>query len=335
MKKLILGSALLALAGSATTLTKDADAAECLAQAPGNATPGARLVALSDTAEATSTFCQRWPGTSSDAYYLTQGEDIYLGTTRVTPEGFEVELGGFMAGDELVFYIYVPYTGDTYYTGPAGRNPDGKVHAHVADLGGGVFYLGFEDLPDRELSRFDDVSLVLETTGIALTDGDFDDDGLDDGDDNCFAFENPDQADLDGDGAGDACDACFGQADDDLDADGFCGDVDNCPYDVNDQSDFDWDGLGDACDADLDGDAVIDGGDACVPTSPGHAVDESGCSVDQRCPCEGMYGAPWKNHGGYVRCVSRTARAFLDAGLVGETEKDIIISRAAQSSCGQ
>ena len=55
--------------------------------------------------------------------------------------------------------------------------------------------------------------------------------------------------DSDGDGLEDPCDPCPNDPDNDIDLDGVCGDVDNCP-DVSNlaQVDTDNDGLGDACD---------------------------------------------------------------------------------------
>ncbi|MCB9613058.1 MAG: thrombospondin type 3 repeat-containing protein [Sandaracinus sp.] len=50
------------------------------------------------------------------------------------------------------------------------------------------------------------------------------------------------------DGRGDACDPCAFDPDDDVDGDGLCADVDNCPEVANpDQADANGDGRGDAC----------------------------------------------------------------------------------------
>jgi hypothetical protein len=72
---------------------------------------------------------------------------------------------------------------------------------------------------------------------------DADEDGVDDGEDNCPGVPNPGQEDNDGDGDGDACDA-------DDDNDGVDDGEDNCPTTANpDQRDTDGDGVGDECDA--------------------------------------------------------------------------------------
>ena len=67
-------------------------------------------------------------------------------------------------------------------------------------------------------------------------------------DDICPLVYNPDQADSDGDGMGDSCDVCMFDDENDIDGDGYCGDVDNCHKTFNpDQTDTDGDGIGNAC----------------------------------------------------------------------------------------
>ena len=57
------------------------------------------------------------------------------------------------------------------------------------------------------------------------------------------------QEDGDGDTIGDVCDVCANDALNDVDGDGVCGDLDNCPDVANkNQVDTDDDGAGDACD---------------------------------------------------------------------------------------
>ena len=42
----------------------------------------------------------------------------------------------------------------------------------------------------------------------------------------------------------------------------------------------------------------------------------------------------WKNHGKYVSCVARTSESFVEMGLITEFEKDVTVSTAAGSGCG-
>jgi len=89
---------------------------------------------------------------------------------------------------------------------------------------------------------------------------DSDGDGVCDGDDNCPATPNPDQADRDGDGVGDVCD--------------------NCPDVPNpDQEDSNDDGIGDACSVekcDIDTDGDIDRLDTrLIAAARGQNVDPS------------------------------------------------------------
>ncbi len=75
---------------------------------------------------------------------------------------------------------------------------------------------------------------------------DADDDDVPDGCDMCPEFD--DALDADADGIPDFCDECPSDSLNDVDSDGFCGNVDNCPNSYNPgQYDADGNGTGDAC----------------------------------------------------------------------------------------
>ncbi|HEX2054492.1 MAG TPA: tandem-95 repeat protein [Actinomycetota bacterium] len=63
-----------------------------------------------------------------------------------TEVGRVVNLGSFPEGTELVFCIYVRNSRQTFYMGPASRNPDNIAHASVQQTGTGTAKVGFEDL---------------------------------------------------------------------------------------------------------------------------------------------------------------------------------------------
>jgi choice-of-anchor B domain-containing protein len=98
----------------------------------------------------------------------------------------------------------------------------------------------------------------------------------------CTSRFNPGSADSDSDNIVDDCDACPSDPGNDVDGDGFCGDVDNAPFVSNaDQLDADADGVGDAVDncvgevnpdqRDLDLDGL---GDPCDPDTDGDGLDD-------------------------------------------------------------
>ncbi len=106
---------------------------------------------------------------------------------------------------------------------------------------------------------------------------DTDADGLVDGEDNCPAVANPNQADRDSDGTGDACD-------NDADGDGVADTVDNCPLvGAANQSDSDHDGQGNVCDDDDDGDGVADAADGCPLLADAGQADMDGDGTGDVC----------------------------------------------------
>jgi hypothetical protein len=93
--------------------------------------------------------------------------------SQSTPIGEFVDLGNFSSGVEMVFRLHVLDTGDDFFTGPAGSNADGVVHAQLAVWSGspgippGVL-AGFEDLFGGGDLDFNDFQFVA--TNVRLED---------------------------------------------------------------------------------------------------------------------------------------------------------------------
>jgi hypothetical protein len=81
---------------------------------------------------------------------------------------------------------------------------------------------------------------------------------------------------------------------------------------------------------------VNDGTVDSAPSTAEAAVISYQEAINQLCPCSGPKGTSgkWKNHGGYVSCVSHSAEHFLEIGLITQAEKDAVCSEAGRSSCG-
>jgi hypothetical protein len=101
--------------------------------------------------------------------------------------------------------------------------------------------------------------------------GDADQDGVDDGSDNCLTVGNPAQEDRDGDSAGDWCD----NDDDDF----YLDVIDTCPNTPSTLLDTDDDGAGDECDGDIDGDGVANASDNAPYVANTDQADADGDSI--------------------------------------------------------
>mgnify|MGYP006928172477 CR=1 FL=1 len=93
---------------------------------------------------------------------LMSPSSVAIGTLGQTAVGSSVELGTFAEGEELVFLLEVLDTGDSWQSGPASRNSDGFIHARVVQAADGLWYGGFEDLPNVGDSDYNDVCFQLE-----------------------------------------------------------------------------------------------------------------------------------------------------------------------------
>lgn len=197
-------------------------------------TQGEAVYTTKFTIDAPATMTLSWP-LADDAFYAISSTD------------FTTSFGGWMA----------PY-GPTSFDLPAGQYvlTTGTFldDAHADPTGAGTH------------TRVAGVELSWTLTFAA----DADADGVPDADDNCPTTANAGQADVDADLAGDACDPCPNDALDDIDGDGFCGDIDVCPS-GDDALDSDADLTPDDCDAcpadadnDADGDGICADADTCL-----------------------------------------------------------------------
>ncbi len=110
----------------------------------------------------------------------------------------------------------------------------------------------------------------------------------------------------------------------DGDGDGVANDIDNCRLVSNaDQLDSDHDGVGDAC-------------DICAATPAGDMVLSDGCSLEQRCPCDGP--APdrdWDGQRDYIQCVARELKAMRHRVHLSKSEIRLRLQDAVRSGCGR
>lgn len=106
---------------------------------------GGRLLAAAD-GNVYASFLGGDASYSSTLYLESASNSLFTSGSPVF--GSFVDLGPFTAGTELVFRLEVQDTGMTFFSGPAGRNPDNFAHAlAVTNQIGDLYFtdVGFED----------------------------------------------------------------------------------------------------------------------------------------------------------------------------------------------
>ena len=142
--------------------------------AKADALPGTSLYATGDNIFVRFVSYEAW--FTNDLYFFAfVGQDLgdaqFLFTNKTAVPGTEVQLlGSFAAGQEIIFGINV-YDRNrdewyTYYSGPAGNNPDGEVHVSLWALDDGKYtvQVGFEDLWDGGDQDYND--LIFDVSGV-------------------------------------------------------------------------------------------------------------------------------------------------------------------------
>jgi len=145
----------------------------------------------------------------------------------------------FTAGPDGCFYLSQVAAGQT----------QNSPYVDAGSTDAGLFEL------DTKTTRSDqvtdagrvDIGFHYAVRDLTWQPTDDDSDGVDNACDNCPTVANVDQSDRDHDFVGDECDSCPDNKENDADADGVCGDVDQCPG-SDDHDDLDMDGVPAACD---------------------------------------------------------------------------------------
>ena len=120
------------------------------------------------------TFLGKGVATYTDLLWLSSPGSAYsspstpIFNNQTSPANSVVDLGSFSAGTELVFGMTDQNVSQTFYTGPASRNPDNTVHAYVVNNypANGSTYIGFEDLGTNNGADFNYTDVQFTFTGI-------------------------------------------------------------------------------------------------------------------------------------------------------------------------
>lgn len=93
------------------------------------------IVVVDSTGDIIATYEGNSAGYSNDLYLVSSTSDPITGpaifNNHASPVGSTANLGSFALGTELLFRLRVNDTSNSFYTGPASRNPDNAIHARV------------------------------------------------------------------------------------------------------------------------------------------------------------------------------------------------------------
>ncbi len=134
---------------------------------------GGRMLVATD-GYVTAEFLGSDAGYFNTLYLDVPGDaDVFLFDKSSSLTQGPIDLGWFAAGTELVFRLDVRNTGESFFTGDAGRNPDGLAHALATsilnDAGEYVTTVGFEDLLGGGDLDFNDFEFRLTNVIDPLT----------------------------------------------------------------------------------------------------------------------------------------------------------------------
>ncbi len=218
--------------------------------------------------------------------------------------------------DKLV--IFDPATNQTLWTSKGLWEPAGLQNNLVV----------FDTEEQSVMLAGHDVGLTA-FEGFGAVNIDIDEDGINNGEDNCPLIANPDQTDTDGDRVGDACNDLI-----DSDGDEWSDRLDNCPAILNPlQRDTDGDRIGDACnnDVDADGDECADVIDNCSDVANANQGNRDGDEFGDVCDpypdnpdnyaarCDEAIGNETRLEIELASCLSRDS--FVDSDSDGEADR--------------
>lgn len=106
-------------------------------------------------------------GFTIELHLMSPGPQRLIATNR--DPGAIVKLGGFPAGTDLIFGIFVRETQKTFLMGGGSANPDGLPHAEVACFAEGRANIGFEDQVGGGDRDYNDLLCTVKQIGPGIT----------------------------------------------------------------------------------------------------------------------------------------------------------------------